>query len=140
MGDAPVSPATDADGLVLGATVAEIHHRLASGLAEPDRTTDRLGERADEEFLGVDADLRAEAATDIRGDDADLVLRNPVGLGDLTADALGMLGGHPLVQASPLPGGRGGARFHRAGGHTLVEGLDGDDDLAVGEELLTGVR
>ncbi len=69
----------------------------------------------------------------------DLLLGHPVGFGDLGAHPLGVLSRHPLVQTSVLPGGRGGPRLHRAGGDPLIQRVDRDHNLAVGEEVLAGV-
>ena len=138
MGDLAVAAAADGDVLDLGPAVAESDHRLAAGLGPADRPAERLAERAEHDLLGVGADLGAEAAADVGRADPHLV-RLELVVGDVDAlDALGVLGGRPLVQAAVDPRRRRAADLQRAGGDALVDEAAGDGDLAVGEVLVAG--
>ncbi len=138
VGDLALTGAADRHVLQLGATVTEVHHRLAAGLAPAHRASDRLRDRAEQHLLGVGADLRAERAADVGRDDTDLVGLDAVGRGDRRLDALGVLGGQPLVEATVDPRGRRATDLERARGDALVEEAARDDDLAI-LEVLVGV-
>ena len=61
-------------------------HVLCAELKPAHRTIEIPRQRRDHRLLGVRHQLRAECATDVGADDADLRLRQAQGLGDLAAD------------------------------------------------------
>jgi hypothetical protein len=135
VGDLAVAGATDGDVLHLGATVAERHHAFAAGLAPAQRATDALRQHTEQRLFGVAADLGAEAAAHIGGDDEHLVGLDAIGADDGGLRALGSLGAEPLVQATIHPGDGRAAHFERAGRNTLVhEAVRTADHFAALEE------
>ena len=126
------------DVLHLRPAVAEGEHALAAGLAPAHRAADLLGDPAEQQLLGVGADLGAEAAADVGGDDADLAGLEPVGGLDRRHRALGVLGREPLVEPTVDPRHRRAAHLERARGDPLVDDPLRDDDLAALEELVAG--
>ena len=98
--DLAVAGAADGDLLQLGAAVAEAGHRLAAGLLEPHRAADLARQHADQQLLAVAADLGAEPAADVGGQDPHLV----------GADACGC-----LAIGSPARPGRAASTATRAG-------------------------
>ena len=133
-GDLAVAGAPDGDVLDLGPAVTEVHHRLGAGLGPLDGSAEVLGQRAEEEVLGVGARLRAEAAADVGGDDTDLVLVEPEHLGHRLTDRVGALvAGVDHEAAVLVPVGRRRAGLDGARRHLLVDDALLDHDLAVGE-------
>jgi hypothetical protein len=74
-----VLAAGDLDVLDLVAAVRRGLVVLAARLGPLDRPAELAGDDQREDLLGVDVELGAEAATDVRGDDAQLVLRDARG-------------------------------------------------------------
>ena len=114
-------------------------HQVLAPVLDP---LDRLpGEdRADhrEHVAGVDADLVAEAAADVRGDDLDVVLGDP---GDQRVDRavrVRRLVGRPDREPAghPVHAGDGAAGLHRRRVHARVEHLLGDHHVGGGEHLV----
>ena len=71
--DLAVPGAADGDALHLGPAVTEGDHGFAAGLPPEHRAAELLGEAPEQQLLRVGADLGAEAAADVRREDADLV-------------------------------------------------------------------
>src|SRR5690606_11291397 len=105
VGDLAVTRTADGDLLELGASVAEVHHRLGARLAEPDRATGGPRQRAEQQFLGVAPDLGAEPAADVGSEDPHIFLLDAGGGGDRLDGTLGVLGRDPDEQPVALPGG-----------------------------------
>ena len=115
---------------VLAAVLHPLHRP-----AGDDRADDR------QHVAGVDADLVAEAAADVRGDDLDLVLRDA---GDQRVDRAvrvrGLVGRiDQQLAGHRVHAGDRAAGLHRRGMHSGIEHLLGDDDLG-GVEDLRGLR
>ena len=72
-----VSPRRDLDVVHLGARVGRAHHVLAAVLGPLHRPARHDGGGGDQQVLRVAVRLGAEAAAHVRGDDADLVRRQP---------------------------------------------------------------
>ena len=144
VGDLAVPVATHRDVLDLAPAVAEGHHRLGSVLSPPQRTTDTLRQHPEEDLFGVARDLGAEAATNIGGDDPQLLAGQAIAGHDRVTGALCPLCAEPLVQpgrAAGLgdPGDRRSADLEWAWRDALVDEPAGDDDGTIGEVLVTGV-
>ena len=91
---------------------------LAAVLDPAHRMADLHGDRGDGDVLRHDAVLAAEAAADIGGDDADLVLRQAERLREADPHHVAALGreiNHELVVAV-IPVGQHAAAFERHGG------------------------
>ena len=95
------------------------------------------GEQADHVFRVVEQ-LHAEAAADVRGDDAELFLRQPEELGELLAQAVHTLAGDVNDQppAVRLHRGEAGAALHRIGDDAVVDDLQFHDAGGPGERRL----
>ena len=133
--DGAVPPAADGDPLFLGAAVGHRQHVLHARLRPARRAAQLPRDPADDPLLGVDAELGAERAADVRGDDPHLVgleaeHRHQRALGALRA-LVRDPGGQPPVLA---PDGGGGPALHRRGRDPLVLDDGGGDDLAALEE------
>jgi hypothetical protein len=134
--DLALTGSTDRDVLQLRTAVTQVHHRLAPRLAPANRPRHGLRDRTEQHLLGVRADLGAERAAHVGGDHTDLIGLDAVGRSDRRLDALGVLGGQPLVEAPVDPGGGRTTYLQRAGSDALVEESPGDHDLAVGEVVV----
>ena len=106
------------------------------GLAPASGPAEAAGDPADQDVLGVHAELRPEPAADVRGDDPDLARldcqhpREP-GLGALRA-----LVRDPRDQPAVLaPDGSRAAGLHRRRGHALVDDRLAGDHLAAVEQV-----
>ena len=84
-------------------------------------------------------EVRATANRLANFDDANLRRIDAVGSGDRRADALGVLGRDPLEQATFDPRRGRTSHFERARCNALVPRTSFDDDVAPGEERVTGV-
>ncbi len=97
-----------------------------------------LGERAEQQLLGVRADLRPEATADVRSDDAHLPGLEAVRGLDRVAGALRVLRARPLHEPAVDPRGSARAHLERARRDALVHDALRDDDLASVEEVRGG--
>ena len=73
----PVPPGRDLDVVHLGAGVGRAHHVLAAVLGPLHRPARQDGRGGDQQVLRIAVGLGAEAAAHVRGDDPDLVERQP---------------------------------------------------------------
>ena len=79
---------------------------------------DLLGQAAEEQLLGVGADLGAEAAAHVGGDDAHVVGLEPVGGRSPCPRAVGVLGGQPLDELAVVVHATAALRTSRGHGAT----------------------
>ena len=100
--------------------------------------TDVLGGPDNQDRVPVEADLGAEPAADVGGDDPDGTGVEPEHTGQDEPGDLRVLGAHPGGQLAVFPGGGGGPALQRDRGEPLV--LDGplDDDLAAVKGAVVG--
>ena len=136
VGDFALSGAADRDVLQLTATVAEIHHRLAACFTPAHWSAEQLGDGPEEKFFGIGVDLRAEAATDVRGDQVNGIGISAVGCDEGGLGALCTLARDPLDETTLVPHGSRGTNFEWARCNPLVHETAGDRDLAIGEVLV----
>lgn len=108
---------------------------LRAGLGPLHRGAQPAGEHEGEELLGVDVELRAEAAADVRGDDPDAGVGDAGDRGEDVTHEVRHLGGG--VDGEPgadlVRHAHHRARLHRRGDHALLQVAPGHDDLGVGE-------
>ena len=90
-GDRAVGLRAHGDVGDLVATVVGVGHVLRPGLDPLHRPLELPGEGAQHRFLAVGVELRAEAAADVRGDDAEVVLADPEHAGEDEAGDVGDL-------------------------------------------------
>jgi hypothetical protein len=103
---------------------------FAAGFDPLDRPLQLVGEGGDDEVFLVGADLDAEAAANLRSDDADLIRAQPEGAGDVVAVPVRCLGRGPDGDATGqrIGGGGDAARLHGHAGDSLrADALLGDD-------------
>ena len=108
-----------------------------------DRPAECLASQRDDGVLRVGAELRAEGAADVRGDDVHLLGVEPEHRANCACVPCAPWFGHPDGEPAVLaPGRGGGADLQRHRRDALVDDLLGDDDLAPGEEVrrAAGVR
>ena len=99
------------------------------------------GEPREQDLFGMRPGLGAEAATGVRGDDTDLIGRQPVHLCHHRPHRMRALAGRP-VDESPVvaPQRRPGPALERAGGQTLVDQRGGHDHVAARERVPNRLR
>ena len=85
------------------------------------RPADLPAQPAEQQLLGVAADLGAEPAADVGGDHPHLLGLEPVGRGERVAGAVGVLGARPLDEAAVDPRRRRRAHLERHGRDPLVD-------------------
>ena len=114
--------------------------RFGSILDPLDRHAELLRHHRADVLLGVDVDLRAEAAADFRRDGADLVLAEAVHRRDHRLQDVRVLrrrpDGHRLL--ARLPVRQHAARLHRVRHQAMVDHALADHHLGVGERLVDG--
>ncbi len=127
--DAPVGVRRDRRGLQLVATVDRRDHRLGARLDPLHRPPGQARGLGDRELLGVDVELRAEAAAHVRRDHAHLRLRDAADRGHERAHEVRHLGRGVERQlvARGDPVGDDGARLDRDRRQALV--VDRQRDL-----------
>ena len=119
----------------LGPAVSEAGHVLRACLRPPNRPTGLLRKVGQEEFLGVDADLRTEPAANVGGDDPDGAFGEAVDALQRVSGALWGLRGAPLDEPVLVPDRSRRTTFERSGGHAVVHDALADDDLAPVEQF-----
>ena len=119
--------------------IAPVNRRevaLAALLGPLHRAAERLGEVAHEELLGVDLELAPKAASDLRRDDAHLVLRKTeVQRGDELHEVRDLCR-RPEGELAGVESGDDGARLHGVRDESLVHQMEPHGDLRVPEGLL----
>ena len=135
-GHRPVPAAADRDRLALGPAVRHPDQVLVPGLGPARRAAEPPGHPAHHRVLRVGAELGAERAAHVRGDDPDRRLVDAEQAGQAGAGALRALARDPRRQpAAGIPGGRRRPGLHRGRRHPLVEDRPGDDHLAAVEQV-----
>ena len=114
---------------------------LAAALGPPGRHPELPGHRQGDELLGVDVELRAEAAADRRGDHPQLVLGHAGGGGQHHLEDVGDLRGRPhrVLAAVGLGHDRHAAGLHGRRDQALLEVALLDGVGGVGEGGVDGV-
>ena len=103
------------------------------------RPADLLGQRGHEHVLGVEVDLRPEAAADVRRDAAHLVSGIPNTNAVISSRMMcGVCERHPdrVAARARVVCRRGAAHFHRRRDQSLVDEPLLDDDVRLGERLV----
>ena len=120
------------------AAVDHRRHVLAAGLEVLDRAPQPSRQLRGEQVLGVERRLRAEAAADVRRDDAHFLLREPEHLRELVALVVRGLRGGVEGEAAGLPVGDAHRGLHGHRGAALVAQVD-REPVRRGGELGLGV-
>ena len=128
--DRAVAAAADRDLVDLRAAVDHGGHVLGAGLGPPHRAPAPPGQPAEHDVLGVAADLGAETAADVGGDDPHPVLVQPVGRRHRVAQAVGVLGRAPQHEPPVHPGGSGRPTLQRGRRQPLVDDALAHHDVA----------
>ena len=120
------------------APVRRRDERLRSILDPLDRQAQLLRDHRADVFLGVNVDLRAEAAADFRSDGADLMLAEAVHRRDHRLEDVRVLrrrpDGHRVL--ARLPVRQHAARLHRVRHEAMVHHALADRDFGVGKRLV----
>jgi hypothetical protein len=107
-----------------------------AALADPaHRAAEAAGGPQHEDIFGVDGVLEAEAAADIADEDADAILVEMEGAGEMTADAMRHLRGSEQGEAAGhiVPFADGAAGFQRRHDDAAIDDIDARDALGFGE-------
>jgi len=130
----------DLDVLDLIAAVVAGDHVLAAGLIPLHRPTEMAGELHGEDLLAIQLQFAAESAADVRGDDAQRVLRHPRHEREEHPKHVGDLGRRPYghLIAHAHRGGDDRARLHVAGDDALVDEAALHHDIGLGLGLVVG--
>jgi hypothetical protein len=110
-------------------------HALAARLGPADWLAEVAREPDDDRLFGAEGTLRAEAASDIRGDDTKLTGLDPERRRQAEVIAMRHLGREPRGHTAVRPHLRGGrAHLERAGGQALAHERVPDDDVTAVEQ------
>ena len=134
--DVALAVGRDVDVLDLVAAVVGAHQRLAAGLGPLDRLAEPPGHQQGDDLLRRDLQLAAEAAADVRGDHAQLVLGDAGGHRQHDPQDVRHLGGgpHRVVVALRLDDDR--PRLHERRDQPLLDEPAADHDVGVRERLV----
>jgi hypothetical protein len=116
------------------------HERLRTILDPLHRNAELLRDRGGDVFLGVDVDLRAEAAPNVGRNRADLILSQAGHGGDHRAQDVRVLRGRPDGHRplARLEVRHHSAAFHRVRHQAVVEHALRNHDVCLGEGLVDG--
>ena len=133
----PVPLAADRDRLPLSPAVGHRDQVLVPGLGPSRGSAELPRHPGHQRVLGVGAELRAEGAADVRGDDVHLLRLEAEQPGQATLGALRALVGYPRGHPPVLaPHGRAGSGLHRGRRDPLVQDRPRGHDLALVEQVL----
>ncbi len=138
--DGSVARAPDRELQLGGTAVGHRDHVLAPRLRPAHRALETAREPGDEDLLDAEQ-LGAEAAADVRRDDADVGRLEAEAPRQLVTVLMRRLGREPQRQAPVVSHDRGAAaRLERARRHALAHEPPRHDGLAGVEEILVGLR
>jgi hypothetical protein len=133
--DLPVAHTPQRELESLAATVRERRHALAARLRPADGPAEVAREPDDDRLFRAEGALRAEAASDVRGDDTELAGLDPERRREAEVVAVRHLGREPRGDTAVRPYLRSSrAHLERAGGEALADERVPNDDVTAVEE------